>query len=292
MKKVIITVGVPASGKSTFANNQVKLNSKTIKIERDVIRQSLVPGEFSWKKWGWSREGEVQRLFENELEVAILDDDIQTIIISDTNLKKHYLDRLVDQIREICHEIEIEIVKFPISFEEAVKRDLSRKNPVGAFVIGTMMSNWNKYHHEKKYVPNKKLPSAFIVDLDGTLAHHGNRRGIYDLSKVKFDEIDPVVYRLISNLPDKILIVTGRDDCSKEQTVEWLNEKSVRNSGLFMRVTGDRRPDTVIKSEIFWQDIAPNFNVLGVFEDRPKVARWWRSIGLKVFQVGDPHVEF
>ncbi len=52
------------------------------------------------------------------------------------------------------------------------------------------------------------------------------------------------------------------------------------------------RKDTIVKEEIFWRDIADNYNVQFVIDDRPSVARMWRELGLKVFQVGDPHIEF
>ena len=47
-----------------------------------------------------------------------------------------------------------------------------------------------------------------------------------------------------------------------------------------------------IKYSEMLDKIGTQYNVLGVFDDRPSVARAWRAAGLKVFQVGDPHIEF
>jgi hypothetical protein len=59
-----------------------------------------------------------------------------------------------------------------------------------------------------------------------------------------------------------------------------------------MRQAGDMRKDSIIKSEIFWENVAPNYDVKMVIDDRPQVTRMWRSIGLNVLQVGNPYVEF
>ena len=69
-------------------------------------------------------------------------------------------------------------------------------------------------------------------------------------------------------------------------------EHGIGASALFMRAPGDMRKDTIVKEEIFWRDIADNFNVQFVVDDRPSVCRMWRELGLKVLQVGNPHIEF
>jgi hypothetical protein len=59
-----------------------------------------------------------------------------------------------------------------------------------------------------------------------------------------------------------------------------------------MRAAEDQRPDEIIKSELYDQHIRDRFNILGVIDDRPKVCRMWRGLGLPVFQVGNPDYEF
>jgi len=57
---------------------------------------------------------------------------------------------------------------------------------------------------------------------------------------------------------------------------------------LIMRVTDDKRKDTLVKHEIFEKYIKDKYNVLCVIDDRPSVCRMWRyEIGLPVFQVND-----
>lgn len=56
---------------------------------------------------------------------------------------------------------------------------------------------------------------------------------------------------------------------------------------LFMRRTGDTRKDNIIKREIFNEHIRGKYNVLFVLDDRSRVVREWRAMGLTVFQVAE-----
>ena len=52
-----------------------------------------------------------------------------------------------------------------------------------------------------------------------------------------------------------------------------------------MRATGDFRPDSVVKEEIYNNHIKDNYYVAGVFDDRDSVVKLWRDLGLTCFQV-------
>ena len=45
-----------------------------------------------------------------------------------------------------------------------------------------------------------------------------------------------------------------------------------------MRKTGDNRKDSIIKREIFENDIRPYYNIDYVLDDRNQVVEMWRSI--------------
>ena len=49
---------------------------------------------------------------------------------------------------------------------------------------------------------------------------------------------------------------------------------------LHMRKNGDNRSDRLVKEEIFWEHIEPRFNVLAAFDDRPRIVRLWKDIGI------------
>ena len=54
-----------------------------------------------------------------------------------------------------------------------------------------------------------------------------------------------------------------------------------------MRQNSDRRPDDVIKAEIYETCIEPYYNVLYVFDDRDRVVKMWREKGLTCLQVAE-----
>jgi hypothetical protein len=54
-----------------------------------------------------------------------------------------------------------------------------------------------------------------------------------------------------------------------------------------MRKEGDKRRDDIVKSELFDEFIAPNYNFLYHFDDRDRVVKGLRSKGITVYQVAE-----
>lgn len=145
------------------------------------------------------------------------------------------------------------------------------------------------------YVPDTRLQRAYIIDVDGTLAHNNGHRDWYEYSKVGGDDPDLAVIHVVRALYSygaRIIILSGREDSCYNECVEWFAQHRVGYDELYMRATGDYRQDAIVKTELFDNHIRDRFNVLGVFDDRPQVCRMWRQINVKTFQVGDPEVEF
>lgn len=137
---------------------------------------------------------------------------------------------------------------------------------------------------------------AVIFDIDGTLAHmtgrierHGKRAAPYLDSDAHDDDVDDEVL-FINNLigqhaSHRILIVSGRKDSSYNVLVKWLKDKGVIYDDIFMRQADDNRSDGIVKEEIFKTYIEPLYEVEIVFDDRDRVIKKWRELGLKCFQV-------
>jgi hypothetical protein len=91
-----------------------------------------------------------------------------------------------------------------------------------------------------------------------------------------------------------LIILSGREDKSKEHTCSWLKENKINFDNIYMRKTGDFRKDSIIKKEIYDEFIKDKYTVMGVFDDRPQVVRMWKELGLFVFNVyQDPYnIEF
>ena len=75
----------------------------------------------------------------------------------------------------------------------------------------------------------------------------------------------------------KILIVTGRGERYHDLTIEWLTRHKIIFDEIFERKSGDRRPDSEVKKEIYHQKIKANYNILFVVDDRASVVKMWRD---------------
>ena len=53
-----------------------------------------------------------------------------------------------------------------------------------------------------------------------------------------------------------------------------------------MRVKNDTRPDEIIKKEFIFE-LSILENIFLIFDDRKKVVKMWRSLGLPCFQVNE-----
>lgn len=130
-------------------------------------------------------------------------------------------------------------------------------------------------------------PQAAIVDIDGTLAIR-NGRSPFDYSSVLSDIPNMPVVTTVLALQSQgiqIIAVSGREDKCRLATAEWLQRHLGFSPVLYMRRSGDYRPDFVVKEEIYRQEIVPQFDVLLVLDDRTQTVDMWRKLGLTTFQV-------
>jgi len=112
------------------------------------------------------------------------------------------------------------------------------------------------------------------------------RRNPYDAGRCEEDTLnEPIRSILLAAPEDKILLVSGRQDQYKSQTERWLATHNIRYDALIMRKTGDMRKDSIIKQEIFENEIRDHYNIRFVLDDRNSVVEMWRSVGLTCLQV-------
>ena len=142
------------------------------------------------------------------------------------------------------------------------------------------------------------MPTAWIFDLDGTLAHNDGHRGWYgeDELRVGFDTAHAAVVkvaRALLLLPfqerDTLIFMTGRSERCRAETTDWiLRHLGLEDPFLLMRAAGDSRRDNIIKDELYETHVSGKYTVIGAFEDRKSISEVWRSKGIKVFHVGEP----
>lgn len=141
------------------------------------------------------------------------------------------------------------------------------------------------------------MEDVYLCDIDGTLAHNNGHRSFYDESKVEFDTTLPTVNIINSLMRDnnKIIFFSGRTESCRNKTIEWLYEHLVidfDNIELHMRSINDQRSDDILKEEMYNKYVNGKYNILAVFDDRPKVVRMWWKLGLFAFNCAQSNKEF
>jgi hypothetical protein len=119
-------------------------------------------------------------------------------------------------------------------------------------------------------------------------------RSPYDGEKVWMDTPNADVVRALNlhiEAGHTIYIVSGRDEVYREVTEKWLADNGIQYDALLMRPTeqGPKREDSIIKHELFNKHIRPlGLRIVGVYDDRHRVLRMWRQLGLTTFHVNGP----
>lgn len=302
MLKAYVTVGLQASGKSTWARDLLKKESgKWKRINRDLIRELLDDSV-------WSPENE---RFVVKVRDMLMTESLKkgfSVIIDDTNLKRKNFDDIVEVIRRTNLDVHVMEKFFPIELEEAIKRDAGRPRPVGEKVIRdtykkfglNYVKDW-KCRSEtitkiasqvQQYIEDPALPYAILSDLDGTLAKIGDRN-VYDASRC--DEVDIPNKQVVETIElyhaqgYKIIFVSGRKDTYEIPTRRFIENIFGESFPyqLLMRRGDDERKDAIIKQEIFDTYIRGKYNPFLILDDRDQVVQFWRSIGLTCFQVAE-----
>lgn len=291
--KVIITKGLPASGKSSWADEFISENPNFVKIEKDQIRKDtrlFKDGVYIHKR---GDEGlvikERDRLIRRALQSG------KSVISSDTNLAPKH----VSQISAIARQNNavIEIKSFlDVPIKELLERDAKREDAVGEQVIRRM------FHEQVKRMPtflkyDPELPFVVISDLDGTLTLGPKDRSPYEWHKVGNDDINLGISHMLDGVAVikqcPVYIFSGRDGICRPETEEWLERHDIEYDLLVMREIDDNRSDEIVKAEFIEEHIRGKFNILIWFDDRVRVANMLRDVyGINVFQGGDPNYKF
>lgn len=294
MQKLIITKGISGSGKSKYAEDLINKDSNYVRIEKDLIKEMLFEDN-------WTPKKEKLVLKTRDTLIQLYLSLGKSVIVSDTNLHpKHEIRirQLVDEYNTTNNaSVTIEIKFFDVDIETCVKRDLKRLKSVGRDVIEEQYYTYIKpYKYDYNY--NPKLPDCIIADLDGTLAINPlvqKQKGNWEYQRSFYDPTDEDVEKdlLCKQVQDaiegyyngdndiKLFVFSGREDSCRKGTEKWLRQ--IDYDELYMRESGDNRPDTIVKKEMYDEHIKDKYNVLAVFEDKNSVIEMWRDLGLYVF---------
>lgn len=294
MKQLILTVGCPGSGKSTWAQEYCKTRPGWYVVNRDNIRVGLMGitarNEYKYSK---AREKLVTEILVSQIQVIMDKEGTKGVIVADTNLneeRRNYFKSIAKVLNASYHE---EV--FDVPWTELLKRNLHRgEGAVPIDVLRQMFWKMCEYQGKPVYDGTPGKPKAVIFDVDGTLAKMVGRSP-YDLEKCDTDIINPMVVELARSYYRDgyaIIVVSGRESGTSEDEIKykmmtrkWLTDKFIPFTEHFQREQGDSRGDMIVKEEIFWRDIAPYYDVKLAVDDRAQVVEMWRRIGVECWQV-------
>lgn len=293
-KKVILNIGIPGSGKSTWTTEFLMKNPDWMKISRDDFRFMLRNQPILDFKGENMLTGMVMQAARKALLSGF------NVIVDNTHCRLSYINASIEALGDLA---DIDFRYFDTPVKTCIERDSKREKKVGEVIINKMHKDLTIMLETFDFQPVKKkerlkldyakgwdpkLPNAIISDIDGTLAHMNGKRGPFDWKKVGVDDIDqPMVetLKVWKASGATIIACSGRDGSCRQETTDWLKAAEVPFDHLFMRPANDFRKDSLIKKEIYENDIKGKFNVIMVYDDRNQVVDLWRSLGLKCAQV-------
>jgi predicted kinase len=306
MLKIFLTKGAPASGKSTWAKQEVaKEPLNYLHINNDDLRASFNDSVFS---------ADYEKLI-TETRNFLIREGLKrnlNIIIDNVNANNRHWETTCKIAKEANKDIQVLEKFFYAELEELLERNAKREGrarvpdevvkkffkDLGGKQFKTYRPHveiFTKRNHtlDAAFTPavqDISLPTAIISDLDGTLALIAGKRSPYDATDCDLidDPNTPVIETIELYYADKhnIIFCSGREDKFEPETRRFI-EKHLPGLKyeLFMRKTGDMRKDSIIKEEIYRNNIEDKYFVKLVLDDRNQVVELWRSLGLVCFQV-------
>lgn len=300
---ITFTVGPPGAGKTRWAHQEVARRGL-----QEVQRVNL--DDFLTMTHG----REFGPLSHPDLRIVkrMLIDLIRTIaesgrdvIVDSPNLSTRFPNQVRDELGD-QHEYAIQdLTSKPLDFCIDNDRHRHTKNPWAYVGSDEVSQAWNKGQALRRrfggeglplwveelnrsdgivpYVGDPSLPTAVVVDIDGTLAAT-NPQGPCGTTRCVTDDLQQRLANMLQQFTrdhgSHVVILTGRDEEHGDSLYEWLTVKSVRYDEAHMRPRGDTRRDNVVKLELFNRHVRNRFNVIAAFDDRDRVVRLWRRLGL------------
>jgi predicted kinase len=298
--KILILVGCPCSGKSTFAEYYLKFND-AVRFNRDEMRMML---QFTEHLDG-DGEGFLTRLMERMIETALLKG--KNVLLDNTHTRKEYIMQIVTKFNHMA-DIEFKVLDVPL--EELLRRNAERPRKVPVKIIKEMYQSLQQLKktfdfqtlmrtgmatESTKLKQNEALPKAIICDLDGTLAIANRNMFRPSEEEIMDDKLNEAVAIALKGFVGeaKIIFLSGREDIYYNISKKWIEEKAqIAGFELFMRKENDTRKDSIVKEEILTTQILPHYFVRGVFDDRMQVCRMWYEKGIFCFNVNQGLIEF
>jgi predicted kinase len=299
MKKnsqILILIGAPGSGKSTFARYFIRTEENWMRLCRDDFRAMNFTGALLSKY----EENLISDVFDAAIETLLVKK--YSVLLDATHCRAEYLNHYIEKFGALA---DISFKVFECGTDELIARCTKRHAETGRYipenVIRRFVNDLEELKNTFDFSPrpmkatsfcaveqDASLPKAVVCDLDGTLALIGNRDP-YDASLCDRDSLNEAVatvLKLFAADGYNIILLSGREEIFREPTLRFLAKFNIQYHHLWMRPAKDFRRDAVVKREIFDREIAGKFYVGFVLDDRNQVVEMWRKeLKLNCFQV-------
>lgn len=286
MRKLYIIRGLPGSGKSTLARDL--LRSKTVWYHYEADMYFIKDSEYKFNKKDLSLAHE---WCFNQVKFA-LENLGESCAVSNTFTQKWEMQKYID----LCNELGCEYQIITCNGDYGSIHDVPDKT------LADMKKrfDWSladKQPQKDRFLPDrcndKNLPLAILVDIDGTLALNKGTRSPYDEARVGEDDVCEQVKKVVNILSENfnVIIVSGRSELCRNETIAWLDKHKIMYKNLLMRKNGDTRKDSIVKKEIYEQ-ISQDYFVDFVIDDRKQVKRMWNELRVFVFDVNQFDIDF
>ena len=206
--KAYLTIGMPASGKTTWAEQQKEF----ININLDDCR-SEVCGDAG------NHESTPQAVILHDQKIRQAAAKGFNIVISDTNLNPKYRDLLVQKLIDLGYEIEYAL--FPISLEVAKERNKKRSRVVPEHIIAAMFKNFQETSISGKILLGDTLISNVLI---GELNQLANLEILDPSSKLR--ELQEKLLEL------ELIILDGSNFGEGPKLVNWLQARGLLHLSL------------------------------------------------------------
>lgn len=301
--KLTILRGLSGSGKSTWAESQFGV----VVVSRDTLRVALFgsDGPDYYRRPDLRACEDMITKVEHEAIRAGLASG-KHVVSDNTYIEWKYVKPIAAIGFKMGADVEVKVFDVPLS--TAIERNKMRASLGGRNVPEDVIRKQHERFQQTKKVKLVKpetqevipyegtpgKPKAFLVDIDGTLAHMRDYRGPFDWHKVGLDDVDQTIADIVLVLSEgsfslgddwNVIVMSGRDEACRGETEEWLFKHCIPYNHLFMRPKGDMRKDNIVKHELFNEHVRDNFDVMFVLDDRQQVVDMWREMGITCLQV-------
>ncbi len=307
LPEILILVGAPGSGKTTFAKELLTNNKHWARVSRDDFRA------MHFAETRATDAVEIMITYAVDAAIKGYIDNKYNVIIDATNCKMASINYFIKKFITLAN-ITFKVLDPPL--ETLLKRCLEREAATGKHIPEAVIKDhFNKLQHLKTIfnfapiaykaptlvapVEVATKPAAFLCDLDGTVAI-ANGRNMFDPTDAEILTDTPIwpAIKVLQALAQqyKIIFVSGRTDTTFNATKQWIEKyifTSITKDQLLMRNALDYRRDSIVKKEMLHEYILPNYNVIGVFDDRLQVIKeCWNAEGIYCFNVNQFLEEF